>query len=105
MPIVMATGEHLQRNISAVYNNLDTSFRSYPANDKTDPNAYQEAIDDLPRGSALCIFTPDPTHHPIALYAIRRGHHVLITKPAVKTLMEHQVSNVIPCKDLLLLEI
>ena len=29
-------------------------------------------------------------HYPIALYAIRRGIHVLITKPAVKLLRDHQ---------------
>ena len=85
------SGEHLQKNISAVYNDLDTSFSSYPSDDKTDPNAYKEAIDALPKGSALCIFTPDSTHFTIALYAIQQGHHVLVTKPAVKTLKEHEV--------------
>ncbi|CEL07180.1 Putative D-galacturonic acid reductase [Aspergillus calidoustus] len=81
--------EHLHKNITQVYNNLDTSFTSYPADDSTDPDAYKAAIDALPRGSAITIFTPDPTHYPIALYAIERGIHVLVTKPAVKTLPEH----------------
>lgn len=54
-----------------------------------DPLAYQTAIDALSPGDAVSIFTPDTTHHPIALYAIRRGIHVLITKPSVKTLAEH----------------
>lgn len=36
------------------------------------------------------MFTPDPTHYPIALYAIERGIHVLLTKPAVKLLEHHQ---------------
>ena len=40
-------------------------------------------------GDAITIFTPDPTHFPIALYAIERGIHVMITKPAVKTLEHH----------------
>lgn len=69
---------------------MDVSFTSYPADDKTDPDAYKTAIDALPRGSAVTIFTPDPTHYPIAMYAIERGHHVLITKPATKLLSEHQ---------------
>jgi D-galacturonate reductase len=30
------------------------------------------------------------THYPIALYAIERGMHVLITKPATKTLQDHK---------------
>ncbi|KKK12020.1 hypothetical protein P175DRAFT_0455826 [Aspergillus ochraceoroseus IBT 24754] len=81
--------EHLHKNISLVYNNLDTSFTSYPADDQTDPDAYKPAIDALPAGSAITIFTPDPTHFPIALYAIERGIHVLVTKPAVKHLDQH----------------
>ncbi|EAU35183.1 hypothetical protein ATEG_04736 [Aspergillus terreus NIH2624] len=80
---------HLQKNISEVYNNLDTSFTSYPADDQTDPDAYKTAIDALPAGSAITIFTPDPTHFPIALYAIQRGIHVMITKPATQRLADH----------------
>lgn len=65
-------------------------FTPYPARDAPrDPAAYKAAIDALPRGSAITIFTPDTTHFEIGLYAIRRGVHVLVTKPAVKTLKEH----------------
>ncbi|KAL5339142.1 hypothetical protein BJX70DRAFT_172108 [Aspergillus crustosus] len=81
--------EHLHKNITQVYNNLDSSFTSFPSDSSTDPDAYKAAIDALPRGSAITIFTPDPTHYPIAIYAIERGIHVLVTKPAVKTLPEH----------------
>ena len=88
--ILIAIGEHLHKNISLVYNNLDTSFDSYPKGDVRDPAAYKAAIDALSPGDAITVFTPDPTHHPIALYAIKRGIHVMITKPAVKTLAEHQ---------------
>ncbi|KAK5098089.1 hypothetical protein LTR70_004333 [Exophiala xenobiotica] len=84
-----AIREHLHKNIQQVYNNLDVAFTSFPADDKTDPEAYKTAIDALPKGSAVTIFTPDPTHYPIALYAIERDHHVLITKPATKLLSEH----------------
>ena len=80
---------HLDKNISQAYNGLDTSFQSFPADDKTDPEAYKHAIDALPDASAITIFTPDSTHFPIALYAIERGHHVMITKPATKLLSEH----------------
>lgn len=85
-----AIRQHLQTNITNVYNGLDTSFISYPANDQTDPNAYKTAIDALSAGDAITIFTPDTTHYPIAVYAIERGIHVLVTKPAVKLLAEHQ---------------
>ncbi|KAK0759138.1 hypothetical protein V8C43DRAFT_271701 [Trichoderma afarasin] len=84
-----AIREHLNKNITQVYNNLDTSFDSFPANDKVDADAYKAAIDQLKPGDAITIFTPDPTHFPIALYAIERGIHVLITKPAVKLLEHH----------------
>ncbi|KAK4962305.1 hypothetical protein LTR28_004566 [Elasticomyces elasticus] len=84
------TGDHLTKNIQNVYNGLDVSFESFPANDKRDPEAYKAAIDALQPGSAITIFTPDPTHFPIALYAIQRKIHVLITKPAVQKLSEHQ---------------
>ncbi|KAG0648329.1 scyllo-inositol 2-dehydrogenase (NAD(+)) [Hyphodiscus hymeniophilus] len=86
-----AIREHLHKNISQVYNGLDTSFDSFPPNDKRDPEAYKAAIDALSPGSAITIFTPDTTHYPIALYAIERKIHVLITKPAVKTLAHHQL--------------
>ncbi|ROT39266.1 D-galacturonic acid reductase [Sodiomyces alkalinus F11] len=85
-----AIREHLHTNISQVYNNLDTSFDSYPANGVKDPDAYKTAIDALQPGDAVTIFTPDTTHFPIALYAIERGIHVLLTKPAVKLLEHHK---------------
>lgn len=68
---------------------MDTSFTSYPDNDSVDPDAFKKAIDALSPGDAITIFTPDPTHFPIALYAIERGIHVMITKPAVKLLADH----------------
>ena len=86
-----AIREHLHKNITQVYNDLDTSFDSYPkTTEERDPEAYKQAIDDLNPGDAITIFTPDSTHYPIALYAIQRKIHVLITKPAVKHLVEHQ---------------
>nr|XP_036582882.1 D-galacturonic acid reductase [Colletotrichum truncatum]KAF6791778.1 D-galacturonic acid reductase [Colletotrichum truncatum] len=85
-----AIREHLDKNITQVYNGLDTSFDSYPANDVKDPESYKTAIDALKPGDAITIFTPDTTHYPIALYAIERGIHVLLTKPAVKELDHHQ---------------
>ncbi|KAH8692739.1 putative NAD binding Rossmann fold oxidoreductase [Talaromyces proteolyticus] len=84
-----AIKQHLQKNISDVYNSLDVSFQSFPADDQTDPEAYKAAIDALEPGSAITIFTPDTTHYTIALYAIQRKIHVLITKPATKFLQDH----------------
>lgn len=86
-----AIREHLHKNISLAYNNLDTSFQSFPADDAKDPDSYKTAIDALQPGDAITIFTPDTTHYPIALYAIERKIHVMITKPAVKLLEHHQL--------------
>lgn len=55
-----------------------------------DPDAYKAAIDALSPGDAITIFTPDTTHYPIAMYAVERGIHVMLTKPAVKLLSHHQ---------------
>ena len=74
-----------------VYNQLDTSFDSFPSDTVSrDLDAYKGAIDALSPGDAITIFTPDTTHYPIALYAIQRGINVLITKPATKLLSHHQ---------------
>ncbi|KAK6359753.1 hypothetical protein TWF696_000894 [Orbilia brochopaga] len=85
-----AIREHLDKNISQVYNGLDVSFKSFPADNVVDADAYKAAIDQLKPGDAITIFTPDTTHYPIALYAIQRKIHVLLTKPATKTIEEHQ---------------
>lgn len=68
----------------------------------------KEAIDKLQPGDAVIIFTPDSkslivtiinlffahavqidTHYNIAIYAIERGIHVLVTKPATQLLSHH----------------
>ncbi|GME28018.1 putative d-galacturonic acid reductase [Neofusicoccum parvum] len=85
-----AIREHLHKNITQAYNGLDTSFASFPADDQRDADSYKTAIDALSPGDAITIFTPDTTHYPIALYAIQRKIHVLVTKPAVQLLDHHQ---------------
>ena len=66
----------------------------------------KKAIDQMKSGEAVVIFTPDraclstkrihrlylnlATHYPIAVYAIERGLHVLITKPATQLLSDHK---------------
>ncbi|KIV89311.1 hypothetical protein PV10_08888 [Exophiala mesophila] len=84
-----AIRQHLEQNIQQAYNGLDVSFTSYPSDEETDPDAYKRAIDALPTGSAITIFTPDSTHYDIARYAIERSIHVMITKPATQLLSHH----------------
>lgn len=82
--------KHLKCAIGDVYSGLDLSLDTFPADDVCDPTSYIAAIDNFNRGDAVTIFTPDDTHYEIALKAIEKGLHVLVTKPAVKTLKEHR---------------
>jgi len=82
--------EHFKDKIEQIYQSMDTRFESFP-DDQTisDPKAYLRALDAMSTGDLVTIFTPDDTHFQIALDAIERGLHVLLTKPPVKTLSEH----------------
>ncbi|KIM85427.1 hypothetical protein PILCRDRAFT_96497 [Piloderma croceum F 1598] len=84
-----AIRQHLAENIGGVYKDMDLSFEEFPKQGKTDPDAYKEAIDRLSPGDAVIVFTPDSTHYAISLYAIERGIHVLVTKPATQLLSHH----------------
>ncbi|KAI0793419.1 NAD-P-binding protein [Abortiporus biennis] len=84
-----AIRKHLQENIAEAYKDMDVSFEEFPKGDQINGEAYKEAIEKLSPGDAVIIFTPDSTHYPIALYAIERGLHVLVTKPAVQLLHHH----------------
>ncbi len=88
-----AVRAHFDEVIGKRYTDLagKTSFESFPGDDvASDPLAYVAAMETLPRGSVVVIFTPDDTHFAIAREALTRGHHVLVTKPAVKTRAEHE---------------
>ncbi|KAF9535859.1 hypothetical protein CPB83DRAFT_842479 [Crepidotus variabilis] len=84
-----AIREHLQTNIAGAYKDMDVSFDEFPKNNLVDAESYKQAIDKMKPGEAVIIFTPDTTHYPIAVYAIERGLHVLVTKPATKLLSHH----------------
>jgi D-galacturonate reductase len=90
--------------ITNVYSGLDVTMDTFPNDDTVDPLSYIVALDSFKRGDAVTIFTPDDTHFDITMAAIVRGLHVLVTKPAVKTLEHHQMlheaavrNNVIVC--------
>jgi D-galacturonate reductase len=68
---------------------MDVSFESFPKTEAADPLAYKAAMETMKKGDFVFIFTPDDTHFDICKEAISRGLHVLVTKPAVKTLKEH----------------
>lgn len=81
----------MQRAIGDVYKDMDLTMETWPPEDgPRDPLAYKEALDSFDPGDACTVFTPDDTHFDVAIEAIQRGIHVLVTKPVVKTLEEHR---------------
>lgn len=80
---------HFARQIATRYADLPVDFESFPADDQVDPEAYETALASLAPGSAVILVTPDDTHCQLAAAAIRRGMHVLVAKPLVKTLAQH----------------
>jgi D-galacturonate reductase len=81
---------HMKKMIEEVYAGLSTEVETFPRDDETNPSAYLNALATFQPGDAVTIFTPDDTHFDIALAAIERGLHVLVTKPAVQTLEQHK---------------
>ena len=85
-----AIREHFDTNLKAAYPTLDVSFNALPTDDNIDKHAYKTALSQMKKGSAVMIFTPDDTHFTIARDALEAGMHVLVAKPLVKTLAEHE---------------
>lgn len=82
---------HLKKAIGDVYVGMNVECETYPKDDiPHDSKAYLSAMNQFERGDIVTIFTPDDTHFEIAMAAIERGLHVMITKPPVKTLEEHK---------------
>ena len=83
--------DHLKKVIDSTYRNLTSEFESFPKDDcSKDVKAYLTAMDSLDPGDCVLIFTPDDTHFEIAMAAIERSLHVLIAKPIVKSVDQHQ---------------
>ncbi len=85
-----AIREHFDTSLRNAYPTLDVHFHSVPEDDTVNENAYKTALQKLKPGSAVMIFTPDDTHFTIARDALEAGMHVLIAKPLVKTVHEHE---------------
>jgi len=82
---------HMQKVLGDVYDGIDPSvIETWPRDTEVDPLSYKTALDAFQPGDLAIIFTPDDTHYDIAMACIERGIHVMITKPPVKTLKEHQ---------------
>jgi len=82
--------EHLGRVIGDRYG-MDVGFRSFPSDEcERDGEAWEVAMNELEAGDVVLIFTPDDLHAQMAQEAVRRGLHVLVAKPLVKTVAEHE---------------
>ena len=57
-------------------------FRSEPAGTK-DPDRYKQALAELPPRSVVIVATPDQTHYPLVMDALRADQHVICVKPLV----------------------
>ncbi|MDB4428967.1 Gfo/Idh/MocA family oxidoreductase, partial [Akkermansiaceae bacterium] len=79
---------HFNQLIAERYE-MDTSFRSFPDDDQKDSNAWKNALQELNPGDAVIIFTPDDLHYEMAYTAASKGLNVLVAKPIVKTIEEH----------------
>lgn len=53
----LRSGEHLHKNIQQAYNNLDTSFDSFPDNNSVDPDAFKK---DRPAQAGRCHYHLHP---------------------------------------------
>lgn len=84
-----AIRRHFRENLKGAYPTLDVGFDALPATDTVDPDAYKEALSRMPKGSCVMVFTPDDTHYRITSDALDAGMHVLVAKPLVKRLAEH----------------
>jgi len=89
-----AVRETMQKKIGDAYQGMDLTMTTLPADDVAfDAEAYKLAIKQMRKGDVVTIFTPDDTHFDIAMACIEAGLHVLIAKPAVKTLAQHRALN------------
>ena len=86
MPKVRA---HMQAAL-AKYEKINPScIQTFPPDNTVDPEAYLEAVNTFKSGDCAIIFTPDDTHFAIAKACLTQGMHVMITKPPVQSLDQH----------------
>lgn len=79
----------MKRCIEEVYNDMDLTCETFPSDTEVDPAAYIKASSSFKAGDVVIIFTPDDTHFDIALECVKKGMHVMVTKPIVQTLEHH----------------
>ena len=89
MPAVRDT---MRTKIAEKYKGMESvnAIKTFPNDDVAfDAEAYKLAIAQCSPGDVVTIFTPDDTHFDIAKACMEAKLHVLVAKPAVKTLDKH----------------
>lgn len=69
---------------------MDLTCETFPSDEEVNSKAYERAVLSFQPGDVAVIFTPDDTHFEIAMECAQRGMHVMVTKPIVKSLEDHQ---------------
>jgi len=82
---------HMQRCIGDVYSGMDLTCETFPSDYEVDPKAYVTASDTFKKGDVAIVFTPDDTHFDIAMECVKKGMHVMVTKPVVQNLEHHLI--------------
>ena len=82
---------HMQRCIGDVYSGMDLTCETFPSDYVVDPKAYVTASDTFKKGDVAIVFTPDDTHFDIAMECVKKGMHVMVTKPVVQNLEHHLI--------------
>ncbi|MGJ8695795.1 MAG: Gfo/Idh/MocA family protein [Verrucomicrobiaceae bacterium] len=85
-----AVRAHLETVVGERYG-MEVGFRSFPGDEvERDGEAWKAGMDELEAGDVVMVFTPDDLHFEMAREAVERGLHVLVAKPIVKTVAEHE---------------
>lgn len=79
----------MKRCIGDVYYEMDLTCETFPGDTEVNPSAYVDASSTFKAGDVAIIFTPDDTHFDIAMECVKKGMHVMVTKPIVQTLDHH----------------
>jgi D-galacturonate reductase len=95
--------KHFRKNIADTYQEMNVEFTQYPEDDEYDSRAWHHALAEMAAGGAVIIVTPDDSHYEMAKAALEKGLQVLVVKPLVKSLKEHQALNTLAQKHNLLL--
>ena len=86
-----ASRSHLYTHIDLRYPNLcSKDVETFPPDTENSPDAWREALKQLRANDLVIIARPDHLHFEMALSAQRQNLHVLVVKPLVQTLAEHQ---------------